>query len=66
MTIPNLGRLLTTEETARRLRVDPSTVRRWRLDGVGPRHLKMGSVYRYPANELEAWIADSLRGRLAS
>ncbi|WP_083459229.1 helix-turn-helix domain-containing protein [Jiangella muralis] len=63
---PNLGRLLTTEETARRLRVDPSTVRRWRRDGVGPRHLKMGSVYRYPANELEAWIAASMGRRVAS
>lgn len=63
---PKLGRMLTTEETARRLRVDPSTVRRWRLDGVGPRHLKVGSVYRYPENDLEAWIAESLKGRLAS
>lgn len=66
MTRQNLGRLLTTEETAARLRVDPSTVRRWRLDGVGPPYLKKGSIHRYPANELESWIADSLKGRLAS
>jgi excisionase family DNA binding protein len=66
MNPPNLGRLLKTEEAARRLRVDASTLRRWRLDGVGPRYFKHGSVYRYPANELEAWIADSMTQRLAS
>ena len=27
---------LTTEELAKRMRVNPSTVRRWRLDDVGP------------------------------
>jgi hypothetical protein len=41
--------LMTTEEVAHHFRVDPSTVRRWRLDGVGPRFVKIGHVYRYPA-----------------
>ena len=61
-----LGLLLTTEEAADRLRVHPATMRRWRLDGMGPRHLKVGSIYRYPAHDLEAWIAESLTGRVAS
>lgn len=40
--------------------VSRSTVRRWRLDDVGPHYLKIGSIYRYPADDLEAWIAQSL------
>jgi transcriptional regulator with XRE-family HTH domain len=31
-----MEQLLTTEELAKRMRVNPSTVRRWRLDDVGP------------------------------
>jgi excisionase family DNA binding protein len=58
--------LLTTEEVASRLRVNPCTVRRWRLDDVGPRFLKVGNIYRYPADELEAWISDGVRNSLAS
>jgi excisionase family DNA binding protein len=61
----DLGELLTTEEVARLLRVHPATMRRWRLDGVGPRYLKVGSVYRYPARDLERWIAANLTGRVA-
>jgi hypothetical protein len=30
-----MEQLLTTEELAKRMRVNPSTVRRWRLDDVG-------------------------------
>ena len=57
---------LTTEEVATRLRVNPCTIRRWRLDDVGPRFLKVGNIYRYPADELETWIAESVRTSLAS
>lgn len=60
------GHLLTTEEVATRLRVNPCTVRRWRLDDVGPRFLKVGNIYRYPTEELNAWIAESVRTSLAS
>jgi hypothetical protein len=41
--------LLNTGEVATRLRVNPSTVRRWRLDDVGPRYLRVGGIHRYPA-----------------
>jgi excisionase family DNA binding protein len=58
--------LLTTGELAKRLRVNPSTVRRWRLDDVGPRYLRVGTVYRYPASAIEDWIAESVRGSIAS
>ena len=46
--------------------MNPCTVRRCRLDDVGPKFLKVGNIYRYPADELEAWIAESVRTSLAS
>jgi len=58
--------LMTTEEVAEHFRVNPSTVRRWRLDGVGPRFVKIGSVYRYPRVHLSEWIAARIGGRVAS
>lgn len=61
-----MEQLLTTEELAKRMRVNPSTVRRWRLDDVGPPYLCVGTVYRYPISAVEAWIAESVRGSIAS
>jgi len=61
-----MDQLLTTEELATRLRVNPSTIRRWRLDDVGPPYLRIGTVYRYPLSALETWMAESLRGSIAS
>lgn len=61
-----MDQLLTTEELAKRLRVNPSTVRRWRLDDVGPGYVRVGSVYRYPVSAVEAWIAASVRDSIAS
>jgi excisionase family DNA binding protein len=48
--------MLTTAEVARRMRVTPGTVRRWRLDDVGPRFIQVGNIYRYPLDQLEAWM----------
>lgn len=49
--------LMTTDEVAEYFRVNASTVRRWRLDGVGPRFVKIGSVYRYPRQLLDLWAS---------
>lgn len=58
--------LMTTAEVAGYFRVDSSTVRRWRLDGLGPRFIKIGSVYRYPRTALDEWIARRIAERLVS
>ena len=59
-TVVELPPLLTTEEVAEHFRVNPSTVRRWRLDGVGPCYVKVGSVYRYPQAALADWLHTNL------
>ena len=60
------GEFLTTNEVAARMRVNPCTVRRWRLDDVGPRYLQVGGIYRYPAADLEEWISECVRHSIAS
>ena len=50
------GMLLTEPEVAERLRVSLACLRRWRLERRGPRFLKVGSLVRYPAEELDHWI----------
>jgi excisionase family DNA binding protein len=56
----------TTEEVAAMLRVNGSTVRRWRLDDVGPRFVKIGNVYRYPDSVLQEWIRQRVESRRAA
>jgi hypothetical protein len=53
------SRLLTTEEVARLLRVDPSSVRRWRADQPpqGPPFIRLSErVVLYDATDLQAWL----------
>jgi excisionase family DNA binding protein len=50
------GMLLTESEVADRLRVSLACLRRWRLERRGPRFVKVGSLVRYPAEELDSWI----------
>ena len=47
---------LTELEVADRLRVSLACLRRWRLERRGPRFVKVGSLVRYPAAELDRWI----------
>ncbi len=61
-----MERFWTTEEVAAMLRVNDSTVRRWRLDDVGPRFVKVGSVYRYPDSVLQEWIRLTFQRRAFS
>jgi excisionase family DNA binding protein len=50
------GMLLTEPEVADRLRVSLACLRRWRLERRGPHFVKLGSLVRYPAEELDLWI----------
>lgn len=61
-----MEQLVTTEELATRMRVNPSTAWRWCLDDVGPPYLRAGTVYRYPISAVEAWIVASVRHSIAT
>ena len=49
--------LLTSYEIAARLRVSPHTVRRYQREGVLPRGMRIGGVYRWPEQTIDDWLA---------
>lgn len=53
----HLETLLTTPEVAECLGIAQITARKWRLEGFGPRFVKVGSGVRYRASDVEAWLA---------
>ncbi len=54
------GRKIVRElHAAKQFGVDPSTMRRWRKEGTGPRPIKIGKrLYGYFSDELERWLND--------
>ena len=55
----NLERLLTTGELAELLRLSPLTLKDWRVDGIGPKFLRLttGAV-RYPVTDVTRWLGE--------
>lgn len=49
---------MTTEELAQHLRTVPSTCRYWRMQGKGPKGVKVGRRVLYDVAEVERWIAE--------
>ncbi len=54
--------LLTEEEVAKHLHVSLAALRRWRLEGRGPRFIKVSALVRYRPEELEDWLASQPTG----
>jgi hypothetical protein len=54
--------LLTEEEVAQQLHVSLAALRRWRLEGKGPRFIKVSALVRYRPEELEQWLASRPAG----
>lgn len=52
----SMDALLTVDEVAVWLRVEPATVRRWACEGSGPAHVKVGTFVRYRRAAVEAWL----------
>lgn len=52
-----MHRLLTTEEAAPLIGVEPKTAHNWRSIGCGPRHIRVGRLVRYDPADIEAWKA---------
>jgi excisionase family DNA binding protein len=49
--------LMTEVELSERLNVSLASLRRWRLEGRGPRFIKVGSLVRYRPEDLDEWLA---------
>lgn len=53
-----MDKLLTTKEAAERLGLASGTLENWRVSGIGPRYVKVGSrSIRYEAAALDEWLA---------
>jgi predicted DNA-binding transcriptional regulator AlpA len=52
------SRTLSNKEAARLLGFNPNTLVKWRMNGFGPRFLKLGRHVRYRERELELWLND--------
>lgn len=61
MTGTTATKLLTTIETAGLLGLKPNTLENWRIRGVGPKFLKIGSLVRYTEGDIEAYIVEQRR-----
>jgi hypothetical protein len=53
--------MLTTAQLSKRLNVRPQTVRLWRLNGRGPRFVRLGSTrfgrVLYDEDDVQDWLA---------
>ena len=49
--------LLNESQLAQVLGISVASLRRWRLLRKGPKYVKIGSAVRYPADDVNAWIA---------
>ena len=47
---------MTTIDIAARLKVTPYTVRRYQREGVLPRGVRIGGVYRWPEQTIDDWL----------
>lgn len=50
-----MRQLLTSEQVAELLQVEPRTIHQWARDGKIP-HVRVGKFFRFHEAELEAWI----------
>jgi excisionase family DNA binding protein len=56
---------LTPKETAERLRTSVGTLSNWRVQGAGPRFIKLGRKVLYPEAEVMAYEQRQLRSNTA-
>ena len=55
------GALLTTEQVASMLGLQPNTLAQWRMTGAGPRFLRLGRRVRYRPADIETWLEPQAR-----
>jgi excisionase family DNA binding protein len=47
---------ITEKEAAAYLTVSITTMRRWRLNGTGPKSFHTGDIVRYRREDIDAWV----------
>ena len=57
---------LTPEETAQRLRTTVGTLANWRVQGKGPKFIKVGRKVLYPVTKVLAYEVEQLRQNTAA
>lgn len=53
-----LDELLTVEDVAAWVRVEPATVYRWVSRGTAPKHSKVGDLVRFRRADVRAWLTE--------
>lgn len=53
--------LFNEKEVAALIGMSYQTLRRWRMDGIGPKYIKMSRAVRYSGEALIDWMATSTR-----
>lgn len=53
---PTGRKLLNNDSTADKLEISRRTLPVWRVQGRGPRHIKVGRLVRYDEAEVDAWL----------
>ena len=57
-----MTQLLSTIEAAQRLRIHPTTLATWRVEGRGPKFVKIGvRKVGYRESDVEAWLDKQTR-----
>jgi predicted DNA-binding transcriptional regulator AlpA len=55
-------KLLTERELADWLKISIPTLRRWRMEGIGPEFIKCGpSLVRYQHSTVQQWLAEGTK-----
>lgn len=57
--------VLTEAESAERLGVSISTLRRWRKRGIGPKYFHLGGILRYRVADLDEFVTRNLHSGVA-
>ena len=59
--ICKFGELIDSVQLAQYLGAKTATVEGWRLKGIGPRYIKVGSLVRYRTEDVEKWLKSKTR-----
>jgi hypothetical protein len=57
-----MEQLFNERETAKVLRISVQLLRKWRANGKGPEHIKLGKCVRYSIGDIERYISSQRSG----